>query len=554
MANDTRDGPTRVGAATEASGAGGLELPWLVSPLLPLINLVARTRAGVHAKLLTGFLIGALLLLGMGVFSLIVIGRMGQSVDELTQLQEKVDRSRQMIYAVTSQSHFRAMALLTFDDANNTKIANAKNAFGEHLEAVRNLSPPESATFLDDIREANDRYSASSEKVLSLYEDRNVDEALKLHLDEEHAISHELEGAMKALIGEATADAAQASDAFQSDKRFVTSMVWAFSGVSLAFAILVGIVMSWAFIRPVRKIESVVAGVAAGDFSQRADVPNRDEFGGLAENVNRMTQRLGNLHNDMQDQLDGHKRAEEELGRRSVEQVAVNNELDSLNYSVTYELGPGLKSIETSAQELIEGHAAKLDERGKGHLELVHATSQRIREVVDDTLNLSRVLSLGTQTGQDISRERVDLSGLARTVADELKADEPSRQVRIDVEDELAAQGDPVRLREALQNLIGNAWKFTSKQSEARIEFGADVRDGESVYFVRDDGAGFDATDADNLFQPFHRLHYDAEYEGVGIGLATVRRIVQSHGGRIWAEGAVGRGATFYFTLPEHLA
>ena len=335
------------------------------------------------------------------------------------------------------------MALLTLDDKNNIKLASAKKTFLEHLDAVEDLSPPQKAGFFNGVREANERFSVSSEGVLELYEFQDFDEALDLHIDEEHTISHELEAAMKELISEATAEAEQANDAFQSDKGFVTAMVWTFAGVSLAFALLVGFVMSWAFVRPVRRIESVVAGVAAGDFNRRVEVPNRDEFGTLSENVNRMSQRLGNLYDDMQHELTEHKRAEEELQRRAVEQVAVNSELESLNYSVTHELGTPVRSIERSSDALLEGHADKLNEDGKGHLEVLRSTSRRMRELVDDTLNLSRVLRFGSAEPAEIRREEVDLSAPAHTVAADLTEREPGRQVEFVIADGLVADGDP---------------------------------------------------------------------------------------------------------------
>ena len=202
------------------------ELPVFASVMRPLVDFAAGLNVGVHTKLLTGFLVGALLLVGMGALSLLVIGRMSQRVDDLTRLHDKVDKSRQMEYLLTAQSHFRAMAFLTRDDANNAKIVKAKNDFLERLQAVEALSPQQMDRFFSVVRDDNESFGASSEKVLALYEDGKHEEALKLHIDEEHAISHVLEAAMRTLIGESIDEAAVASASFSSDRDFLTMVVW----------------------------------------------------------------------------------------------------------------------------------------------------------------------------------------------------------------------------------------------------------------------------------------------------------------------------------------
>jgi light-regulated signal transduction histidine kinase (bacteriophytochrome) len=159
------------------------------------------------------------------------------------------------------------------------------------------------------------------------------------------------------------------------------------------------------------------------------------------------------------------------------------------------------------------------------------------------------VLRLSRVTRKEMSDERVDLSEIAKQVALELRTSQPERRAEIHVQDALAVRGDPSLLRAAMENLLGNAWKFTGKKPSARIEFGSVKEGSETAYFVRDNGAGFDMAYADKLFAPFERLHPATEFSGSGIGLAAVQRIIRRHGGRIWAQGAPGEGATFYFTL-----
>jgi class 3 adenylate cyclase/CHASE3 domain sensor protein len=301
--------PTRgPGSQTGWQSAGGGDgrsqpdtgLPSYTAPLRPLVDAAARIKASVHTKLLAGFLVGALLLLGLGILSLVVIDRMSQRVDELARLQERVDRSRQMEYLVTAQSHYRAMALLTRDDTNNDKIANAKREFGDHLNVVERLSPSDQADFFRRVREANDRFAASSDKVLGLYRANNIDDAMRLHLGEEHPISHELEAAMLRLNADGVKQMMDARHQIESDRGLLTGIVGLFSVGGLAVALLLGFVLSWAFVRPVRKIDYMLKGITAGDFSQRVEVPNRDEFGTLSKNLNLMSTELATVYGEMQ--------------------------------------------------------------------------------------------------------------------------------------------------------------------------------------------------------------------------------------------------------------
>ncbi|HYQ87430.1 MAG TPA: ATP-binding protein, partial [Bacteroidota bacterium] len=222
---------------------------------------------------------------------------------------------------------------------------------------------------------------------------------------------------------------------------------------------------------------------------------------------------------------------------------ATNKELEAFSYSVSHDLRSPLRSIDGFSQALLEDEADKVSEQGKDYLQRVRAAAQRMAELIDDLINLSRV------TRAEMRLEKVNLTDIALSIARELKETQPDRQVEFRIADGIAASGDARLLRVALDNLLGNAWKYTGKHPKARIEFGVTGDNGKSAYFVRDDGAGFDMAYSDKLFGAFQRLHATSEYAGTGIGLATVQRIVRRHGGRIWAEGKVDEGATFYFTL-----
>jgi len=220
-----------------------------------------------------------------------------------------------------------------------------------------------------------------------------------------------------------------------------------------------------------------------------------------------------------------------------------NKELEAFSYSVSHDLRAPLRSIDGFSQALLEDHAGALDPTGQNYLRRVRTAAQRMGELIDDLLQLSRV---GRAT---LQRAHIDLSALGRTVATALQRISPRETVRVSIADGLVAEGDAGLLRVVLENILGNAWKFTTNTIDAAIELGVAAKDDSLVYFVRDNGAGFDMTYADKLFVPFQRLHTEAEFPGTGIGLATVQRIIERHGGRVWAEGEVGKGAVFYWTL-----
>ncbi len=233
-----------------------------------------------------------------------------------------------------------------------------------------------------------------------------------------------------------------------------------------------------------------------------------------------------------------------DLKHRAAQLENANRELEAFSYSVSHDLRAPLRSIDGFSQLLVEDFGAELPGEAQDSLQRIRAASQRMAQLIDDILALSRV------TRTSIDRRGVDLSAMAMAIAEDLRQEEPQRNVTFVIPQDLAAEADPHLIQVLLNNLLGNAWKYTGKHASARIEFGrfTDSR-GRIVYFVRDDGAGFDMAYANKLFGAFQRLHAASEYAGSGIGLATVQRIVHKHGGEVWAEGAVEQGATFYFTL-----
>ena len=300
-------------------------------------------------------------------------------------------------------------------------------------------------------------------------------------------------------------------------------------GVSSIAVILVGISFSISTSRPINRLTAAAKKISNGNYDYSVEIDRHDEIGALAVSFNNMTSKLTHEINEQE-------KAEARL-------TGLNKELEAFCYSVSHDLRAPLRGIEGFSRALEEDYADKFDLQGKDYLRRICTASHKMDNLITDLLDLSRI------TRSKMKHEKVDLSALVKSKALELQETEPERQVEFVIAEGDCTDGDTKLLKIAIDNLMDNAWKFTGKHSQARIEFGISLQDGESVYFISDDGVGFDMTYADKLFGAFQRLHSITEFEGTGIGLATVNRIIQRHGGNIWAEGEIGQGAKFCFTL-----
>jgi light-regulated signal transduction histidine kinase (bacteriophytochrome) len=310
---------------------------------------------------------------------------------------------------------------------------------------------------------------------------------------------------------------------------------------SLLLAMTISRLIEKTISRPILHLAETARAVSQDkDYSVRAVTEGRDEIGRLIVTFNEMLDQIQQQNSELEE---ARSDLERRVESRTRDLAAANRELEAFSYSVSHDLRAPLRAIDGFSKALLGNYNEILDERGRHYLERVRAGTQRMSELIDDLLGLARV------SRRELMRRQVSLSEIAGRVATELSRREPSRQVRVDVQEGLVAEADPHLLTIVFENLMGNAWKFTSKKGEPRVEVGEWKNGPAPAFYVRDNGAGFDMTYADKLFGAFQRLHADADFEGTGIGLATVQRIVARHGGRIWAEGEVDKGATFYFTL-----
>jgi signal transduction histidine kinase len=326
----------------------------------------------------------------------------------------------------------------------------------------------------------------------------------------------------------------------------VTQLRASFLMVGLAM-LLLGTFSAWvlatAITRPVFALQKGAEAIAAGNLDQKVATGSRDEIGRLASTFDAMTEALARDRAGREKAETEVKKLNEDL-RQHVRQLEESNrELDAFSYSVSHDLRSPLRSIDGFSLALLEDQADKLDTEGKDYLDRIRNATQRMSQLIDDLLKLSRIARF------EMKPERIDLSAMAADMAARMQKNHPGRSAEFIIADGLIAHGDERLLMVVLENLFANAWKFSEKTPRPVIEFGAEIQSETVVYFVKDNGAGFDMAFADKLFNPFQRLHKVSEFSGTGIGLATVKRVINRHGGKVWIEGEVGKGTTVYFTL-----
>ena len=434
------------------------------------------------------------------------------------QAMEKMRTAMEMEININSIAKGLAKLLMTHQSQYVERVRDDEGDFDRAFRRYKNLS-----------LRSGEKQSAAELSVMFDGTVKLVDEIIVLHQQEEKDLREfvQIRRDLDRLLDDEIQtharnefDTAKES-AVQIMNRTATAMV-VLGGVVIVVVVLAWLFISAKVIRPITTLSEGTKKVAAGDFSGALPVDSEDELGELTKHFNTMIADRGRAWQELQ---------------------ASNKELNAFAYSVSHDLRAPLRAIDGFSAVLLQDHGEKLNEEGKDMLRRVRKASDRLAALIDAMLTLSRL------TRREMRVERVNLGAVARSVADALRAAEPERQASILLPAKLEARGDRELLRVVLENLLGNAWKFSSEQPQAQIEFGVTQVDGERAYFVRDDGAGFDMAYADKLFIPFQRLHRQQEFPGNGIGLATVERIVHRHGGRLWAEGAVNKGATFFFTL-----
>ena len=544
----------------EAADPTPIEPPFtaLTRWLMPAVDFVAGLRLTIHRKLLAGFLTGALLLVAMAVLSLVVIASMGGRIDVLETQAKKVDLARQMLYDVTAQSHYRAMALLNAADTEkaadwNKEVEDAKTHFAKSLEDLDNLDPKNGA-FYANLRKANQRYDAASDEVVEAFNDDQIDEAERLHLEREHKESHVLEDMLvscdqegadnecgpplrEPFIKLAERDMREAGENFDSDRTLLLGIVLAFSAVSVLVALVMGFLLSWAFLLPVKKMQRALAEMSAGNLGQRVEVPNRDEFGQLSRDLNTTSQRL-------EDSFEHQRILAQRLTATNASLARASEAKSRFLASVSHELRTPMNAILGFTDALLAGVDGPLNKAQTESLGWVQRGGRDLLGLINEILDLSRI-EAGKLT---LDPQPFDPRELVASVVEQHRSLAVQKGLALEWQDSDAPAEvvlDPQRVRQILVNLIGNALKFTDS---GRVDVEVASRDDGLHVAVLDTGPGIEPTQHETIFEEF-RQALD-ESTGTGLGLAISRRLARAMNGDVTVESEPGTGSVFHLRLP----
>jgi signal transduction histidine kinase len=492
----------------------------------PFVDLVARVPARVQLKLLAAFLAIATLLIIVGAVGLEVLSEVNQRTEELIKLQRKIEAYRQVQHDTTSQLYSVSTALLLADEQTLSSTLRQLNQFGYDVDRLEFVAKDE-VDLIDKFRQDYNRFIDIVTRLIELIRGGRTAEARHMQLQEATPLADRLERLTNQLVNKAEADMVAGIEA--STKAYGTAqwIVIAFALGSIALALGLGYAISWSLVGPVKEIEARLSEVAAGDFTRRVHVANRDELGVLAANVNRMCEELGRLYQQL------------ELASKHKSQFLAN---------MSHELRTPLNAILGYTELILDSVYGEMPEKARSVLDRVQRNGRHLLGLINDVLDLSKI-----EAGQlTLSLADYSLKNVIQTVfsAVEPLASEKQIALRIDVAPELPqGHGDERRLTQVLLNLVGNAIKFTDI---GEVSIKGSSANGSFNVAVRDSGPGISEADQAKLFQEFQQADNSITRKkgGTGLGLAISRRIIEMHGGRIWVESSPGNGSTFAFTLP----
>jgi signal transduction histidine kinase len=513
----------------------------LASPLGALVRAVARVRASVHVKLLAAFLLITLLFIAMGVMSLRTVAGTSRQTKLLDQAHGRVDWSRQIEHALAMQMHFTAMALISQDDDTVGRILRESNRFNDTLARLETAAPAEERALIQDIRVAQEDAMTVVADIANALRDGRIADAMTALRTREEPIYRRIEGLVGQLVAAEEARMASLRSGIQAADRHSLRLMAGFAAASIALALLGGFVISWSFILPVRAAHDFLSEVAEGRFGGTIVVPNRDDFGALAEHMNRMSGELRRLDDEQ-------RVAAEELRRLNDRLSQASRAKSEFLANMSHELRTPLNAILGFTELMLDELYGEVPPTLREPLTDIQTNGRHLLRLINDVLDLSKIeagrLELGG--GQYSVQEIVDV---VHTSLRSLALEKGLAFTATVPPDIPPAQGDGRRLTQCLMNLAGNALKFTR---HGRVDI--DVRlDGESlVYRVSDTGIGIPKDEVENVFAEFRQVDaaITREYGGTGLGLSITKRLVEMHGGRIWVESELGKGSTFFFTVP----
>ena len=549
MCPNERDRPVgSTGPVPEATPGLGERIPRLLLaywPLGPLVRWVARLRASVHSKLLGAFLLIALLLIAMGAMSLQSIASVARQSRLLDQARERVDASRQIEHALGLQMTFTRNALLVRDDATIESIFRENNRFRDTFDRLEAAAPPDQRETIQRLRNTQDKVMVTVARIAALIREDKADEAMDLHLSEGYPLYREIATLVTRAVRNEEAGMGQLREGVEATYRRALLLTGGFAAASIVLALGLGFVISWSFILPVRAAEGFLGQVAKGDFNASIDVPNRDEFGALARQMNEMSRELHELY-------DAQRRAAHQLRVLNTELEQASRAKSNFLASMSHELRTPMNAILGFTEMIRDGLYGEIPPEIEEPVSDIHTCGKQLLGLINNVLDLSKIeaghmeLALGEYVVEDIvNTVKLSLRALASTKGlDLVTAVAPDLPLCV---------GDGKRITQCLMNLAGNALKFTR---EGRVEIRAELEGENKLFAVADTGIGIPADQIDSIFEEFRQADatVSRDFGGTGLGLSITRKLVELHGGQIWVESLPGKGSTFFFSIPVRVA
>jgi signal transduction histidine kinase len=511
------------------------------TPLGYLVRWVARLKASVHTKLLAGFFIVTLLFIGMGVLSLQTIAKMASQGQLLDEVHERVHWSQQIQHALALQMNFTAMALLLRDEATVENILRENNRFNNTLARIEKAAQPEQVQLIQRIRTAQGEALTTVADIANLVRDGKVEEAMRLQLNKEYPLYVQIEGLVNQLVQRERQRMDGLRQSVAAANRQTLILMASSAAALILLALLLGFVISWSFILPVQEAHGFLSQVAKGNFATTIDVPNRDEFGALADHMNRMTEELNRLY-------ESQRRAAQQLQSLNEQLQRASKAKSDFLANMSHELRTPMNAILGFVEMVLDEIYGEVPSHLKEPLTDIQTNGKHLLRLINDVLDLSKIeagrmeLVLADYSVQDVVETvRASLQSLAL---------EKGLGFITTAEDDIPlAYGDGKRITQCLMNLVGNALKFTKR---GRVAVWVELRGNDLLYRVSDTGIGIPKEELENIFTEFQQVDTAAtrEFTGTGLGLNITKKFVEMHGGRIWVESELGKGSTFFFSIP----
>jgi len=516
----------------------------LRSPLGALVRGVAHLRASVRSKLLGAFLLVTLMFLLMGAFSVQTIRRMSQHTDALDAAHQRVAWSYQLQHSLAMQMHLTGMALLVRDEATLANILRENNRFNDTLARIEQAAPDAERQIIQKIRTGQEEAMTVVADIANLVRDGRVDAALSLQLTREDPLYKTIDEQVGLIVEkENERMVAQRASVEAANRRSLLAM-GTLGLASILLALTGGFVISWAFILPVQRAHAFLSDVAAGHFGGTVRVPNRDEFGALAARLNETSRELARLDAEQ-------KQAAESLRSLNLKLEQASRAKSAFLANMSHELRTPMNAILGFTEMILDELYGEMPPDIKEPLTDIQVNGKHLLRLINDVLDLSKI-----EAGRmELVLSEYSVRDVVETVRASLRslATEKGLDFVTEVGDDLPeAHGDSKRITQCLLNLAGNALKFTRR---GRVTLGVERQADTLRYRVADTGMGISPEHVEAIFAEFQQVDATTtrEFVGTGLGLSITKKFVELHGGRIWVESELGRGSTFYFTIPIHV-